>query len=231
MARAVWITRAQPGADETAARVRGLGLQPLVSPVLEVRRLTPEIDLDGVAALVFTSRNAVTAWAALSPGRDLPVLAVGDATAEAAREVGFGRVESARGDVHDLAALIDRRAPELGGRLLHPRAAETAEDLAALVRAPLVSAPVYETVEVRPSEALDGLARLDVVLVHSPKAARTLARLVARSVGLTFLCISDRAAAPLLQAGHEKVLAAPFPAEAALLKLLREATGQGLEPG
>ncbi|MDB5446123.1 MAG: hemD, partial [Phenylobacterium sp.] len=34
----IWITRAQPGADATAERVRGMGHQALVAPLLAVRR-------------------------------------------------------------------------------------------------------------------------------------------------------------------------------------------------
>ena len=52
--RRVWITRAQPGADSTAARVRALGHEPLVAPLLAVRPLEAEsLDLRGVAALAF----------------------------------------------------------------------------------------------------------------------------------------------------------------------------------
>ena len=48
----VWITRAQPGADATAERVRALGHEAVVAPLLAVRPLSDvEIDLTGVAAL------------------------------------------------------------------------------------------------------------------------------------------------------------------------------------
>ena len=42
----------------------------------------------GVAALAFTSINGVSAFAELSDRRDLPTFCVGDATADAARELG-----------------------------------------------------------------------------------------------------------------------------------------------
>src|SRR4051812_12438776 len=99
----IWITRAQPGADATAERVRALGHEALVAPLLAVRALEDvEIDLIGVAALAFTSANGVRAFADLSPERQIRVFAVGSTTAQAARAAGFRLVLSADGDVEAL---------------------------------------------------------------------------------------------------------------------------------
>ena len=102
----VWITRAQPGAARTADRVQALGFTPLIAPLLAVQSLSPSIDLDGMGSLAFTSVNGVASFAALSVERDLPVFAVGDATAQAARDAGFATVVSASGDVEDLERAI-----------------------------------------------------------------------------------------------------------------------------
>ena len=92
----VWVTRAQPGADRTADRLLALGYVPVVLPLLALEAIfQPNPDLSDVWALAFTSRNAVTAFAPLTPDRALPVFAVGDATAEAARAAGFADVRSA----------------------------------------------------------------------------------------------------------------------------------------
>ena len=115
----VWVTRAQPGADRTAARLRALGFVPVVLPLLALRSIAqPAPDLSDVSALTFTSRNAVTVFAGLTPERLLPVFAVGDATAGAARAAGFSDVLSAVGDVEALARLIAserERSGECGG--------------------------------------------------------------------------------------------------------------------
>ena len=93
----IWVTRAQPGADATAARLRERGYEAVVSPVLRTQALAGvTIDLSDVDALAFTSGAAVGAFAALTPRRDLPVFAVGDATAGLARATSSGRVASAR---------------------------------------------------------------------------------------------------------------------------------------
>ena len=229
-ARRIWVTRASPGAEATAARLAARGFQPLVDPLLEVRDLSPAIDLDGVAALAFTSVNGVAAFARLSDQRDRPVFTVGDRTARAAREAGFADVASADGDVAALAALILDRAAGLDGAVLHPSALEPAGDLLSPLAAAGLSArrlAVYEALDRDPSSstlaALDGL---DAVLLHSPRAARTLSAWLTRHPAprLAAVCLSPAVAAPLgtlVQAGRLKsVTSAPHPDETALLNLL-----------
>ncbi len=86
--------------------------------------------LEGAAGLLFTSANGVRAFAAASARRDLPALAVGDATADAARAAGFADVASAGGTVADLALLVRRRLKPEAGALVHSAAQEVAGDLA-----------------------------------------------------------------------------------------------------
>ena len=221
--RRIWVTRAQPQAEATAARLRALGLEPIVAPVLEIRPIVDAaVDLAGVDALAFTSAAGVSAFAALSARRDLIVFAVGDATAETARGAGFVDVRSAGGDVHALAALIAAAAPAL---VLNPTAAEPAADLPALLAAQGVaarSALVYETRETVLEAAPASLAG---VLVHSAKAARAVARLLAgsRVSGITIYAISLTASAPLAGLELHRIVIAPSPNEAALLGLLGSA--------
>lgn len=224
----VWITRARPGAEATAARLSALGFTPLIDPLLEVRDLPWTANLAGVGALAFTSRNGVAAFARISGERGLPVFAVGDATAEVAAEAGFTRIESAQGDVADLAALIAERRP--AGAVLHPAAAEPAGDLVSpLVRAGIEarSVALYETVARTPDTAtLDVLDDLAAVLLHSPKAARALAAVLeARPApALRALCLSPAVAGPLAGLVADgrlgAVAAAPRPRETALFDLL-----------
>jgi uroporphyrinogen-III synthase len=103
--RQVLITRPEPDASETAARVASLGWAPVVAPVLELRAghvaSGPAYD-----AVLVTSRNAIPALPASSKGTML--LAVGRATAARAAEAGFGTVLDADGDASELAALAGR---------------------------------------------------------------------------------------------------------------------------
>jgi uroporphyrinogen-III synthase len=229
-ARRIWVTRASPGAEATAARITAMGLEPLVDPLLEVRDLSPIVDLTGVAALAFTSVNGVAAFARLDGARDRPVFAVGDRTARAAREAGFAEVASADGDVEALAALILAQAGRLDGTVLHPSALEPAGDLVSPLVAGGLSArrlAVYESLDRDPSPStLAALDDLETVLLHSPRAARALARWLAKhpAPGLTALCLSAAVAQPLgalVQTGQlGGVTSAPHPTETALLDLL-----------
>lgn len=223
----VWITRAQPGADATAARVRALGHAPLVLPLLAVQPIPDvQVDLAGVRALAFTSANGLRAFAEACADRSLQVFAVGAATAQAAREAGFRRVLSADGDVEALAERIAARRAEIGGAVLHPGAAEPAGDLAgALARVKVEVRPLtlYDTVPVRlGADQIAQLAGMDVALAYSPKAARTLAGVLRAhpQPQLRILGLSKAVLAPLAKVGSAGLASPPFPLEAAMLNLL-----------
>lgn len=230
----VWITRAAPGAETTAERVRAMGLEPLIAPLIETAAVDgPPIDLAGIGALAFTSAAGAAAFAARSAERALPVFAVGGATARAARGLGFPDVVSADGDVTALARLIAARGP-IGGAVLHAAAAEPAGDLAgdlSRLGVPARAVTVYETRDVAPPEAMAGeLPALDAVLLHSPRAARGLAAWVAEHPAprLAAVCLSEAVAAPLLQSMLRSISAAKRPEESALLAAL---AGALAEPG
>jgi uroporphyrinogen-III synthase len=226
----VWVTRARPGADATAGRLRELKLEAVVEPLLEVRP-TPEADIDlaDVSAIAFTSANAVATFAERSPERAIRVFAVGDATATAARAQRFGNVLSARGDVAALATALAARRRELPGVVLYPAAAEPAQDLAGALEAvglKVRQVTLYETVVLEPSEALvERLPRIDGVLVHSARAAKALAAFLKThpSPGLTAFCLSRQIGRSLARAGLAGVVSAESPNEAALLALLSPA--------
>ena len=218
--RRVWITRTQPQADATAARLRAMGFEPVVAPVLVSRAITDvDVDLSGVDALAFTSAAGVRAFADLSPERTLPVFAVGAATAEAARGAGFSTIRTGGGDVH---ALVTTMAEAGSGAVLNPTAREPAADLPALLAArgiPATSIAVYETVPTEASAPTD----IDAILIHSARAARMVAGLISpeRARALKVFAISEAAAAPLRALAFASLATSPFPDEASLLSLLQ----------
>jgi uroporphyrinogen-III synthase len=223
----IWITRAQPGADATAERVRALGHEPIVAPLLAVKPVRDaEINLAGVAALAFTSANGVRAFADLSGERSLRVFAVGAATAQAARAAGFKLVLSADGDVDALAEGIGQRRFELRGAVLHPGAAEQAGDLVAALQRQGVEARglvLYETTPVKlAADAATQLVRADAVLLHSPKAARVLAGVLKAHPApqLRALGLSKAVVKPLSRAKVGPRTFPSMPLEAALLNLI-----------
>jgi uroporphyrinogen-III synthase len=223
----IWVTRAQPGADATASRLSGtgLGIVPVVAPLIETTPLevSPE-PLHAHDALVFTSAAAVRCVADLSDDRSLPVFAVGEATARAARAAGWTEVQDADGAVTDLARLL--RADGRRHRLLHPCAAVTAGDLSDVGVTPW---PVYRTDDAATgweAALADLLAgRMAGVLVQSPSAGRALAARLGGSVPggePVLFALSPACAGPLLSSGFREIASPPFPREAALLKVVAD---------
>lgn len=224
----VWVTRARPGAEATARRLKALGHEPVVAPLLTLRAQPgAKADLDGVGALSITSANAAPLLAAATPERDLPLFVVGDATATAARAAGFTDVWSADGDVEALARLIGSSWSPDRGAVLHAGAREPAGDLPGALAAKGIevrSLVLYDT-DTTDEVDVEAVAGADAVLVHSPKAARALAALAAdqpRLRRMRALALSEACAVPLRAAGYSPVAVAQFPKEEALLKLLGE---------
>lgn len=225
--RKIWITRAQPAAEATAARVRALGHEPIIAPLLTVQPAEGvEIDLCGVCALAFTSANGVRAFIEATPDRSLRVFAVGPATAQVVRAAGFKNVLSANGDVEALAEGIAARKRDLKGCVLHPGAAEPAGDLVGALAVHGIEARrliLYDTVAADLTyDELAILTDVDAVLLHSPKAAEALVQLLKTSSlpKLRALCLSKAVMKPLARTKLSSKTFAPFPLEAALLNLI-----------
>ncbi|MEO0441484.1 MAG: uroporphyrinogen-III synthase [Pseudomonadota bacterium] len=106
MSLPVLILRPRDSALRTAAKVRDLGLEPIVDPLFELESIDwAPPDVSQFDSLLLTSANAVTfAGPALEKFSDLPVLAVGEKTAEAARKAGLTIAESGNGGAAELLA-------------------------------------------------------------------------------------------------------------------------------
>jgi uroporphyrinogen-III synthase len=231
----VLVTRPEPAASETARILHAAGHEVLVDPLLAIRYTGDAPGLAGVTALLATSRNGIEGFAVASGRRDLPVYAVGDATAQAAAALGFAQIVSARGDAAALAALVrERHAPD-DGVLLHASGEEVAEDLSALLspygftvcRAILYRAIASEALGAAASSALAASA-VDAVLFFSPRTAAIFVRVV-RAAGLAghlaasaALCLSASVAAALGDTQWRSVAVAERPDQEALLALLAQ---------
>ena len=230
----ILITRPREDAEPLAAELVRRGFTPLVQPMLEIRTLEgPPLNLEGVQALLCTSANGVRATAARTTRRDLPVLAVGDATARAARDAGFAQVESAGGDVESLARLAAGRLDPAAGRLLHAAGTAVAGDLAGdlgragftVERHVLYAAePVTELGH----DAVQGLyaGTIDAVLFFSPRTGRSFVKVVQKAGladrlgGVVALCLSEAVGTAVRTVDWQAIHVARQPDQAALLDLL-----------
>jgi len=208
--RRVLVLRPEPGASETLARAGQLGLDAVSIPLFEVEPVTwalpdPRI-FDG---LLLTSANAAhLAGARLNDLAHLPVYAVGEATAEAARSVGLDVV--ATGD-SGVDRLLDSIAPTV--RLLH-LAGEDRKVPASGQNVTQIT--VYRSKPLPAPDLAD--AGASIVLIHSPRAARRFAELANDRASIAIAAISP-AAAEAAGHGWESVHVAQRPVDDALLAL------------
>src|SRR5690242_8563680 len=118
--RRALVTRPRAEAVALAEALDRRGIEAIIEPLLDIHyRDAPAPDLADVQALLCTSANGVRALARRSRERGIALFAVGEATAARARAEGFAQVESARGDINDLARLARERLCPQHGRLLH----------------------------------------------------------------------------------------------------------------
>jgi uroporphyrinogen-III synthase len=228
----VLITRPEPGATETAARLFASGFFPVVAPVLSIvgRELhTP----DHVAAILLTSRNAVAACA-LSL-HELPVFAVGTATARRAAETGFKHVFNADGDAGVLVKLVTESMSPADGALFLPTGQGQGWAIASALR--LQGFRVVRRVAYRavcapelPSAAAIELHQgaLSAAMFFSGETSRHFVRLI-QAAGLAnavrdidAVSISEAAAVPLRSLPWRRVGVAAKPNQDAMLVLLND---------
>ncbi len=246
MRRHVLVTRPEPGLSETMEAVADLGFEPVASPLLHIaarRALLPGART--LAALLLTSGQAVAPLADAArrdPAlRALPLFAVGDSTAARARDAGFARTLSARGDARDLAGLAQEAMPAafLGSEahaLLLATGAGQGNALAGLLRARgarVQRRVVYEALPVRrlPEAALKalGAGKIAACLFFSAETARNFGHVCPVALhpalnAIHALAISPAVGAALTGLPWRSVRIARHPDAEAMLALLAPGT-------
>lgn len=232
------VTRPAADAADLAASLGARGIESIIEPLLEIRFI-PEAGanlapmLADAQAVLFTSANGVRAFAAATSNRDLPVFAVGDATAAAARSAGFRDVESAGGNVEDLARLVIAVLKPGEGALLHAAGSITAGDLGSRLAAAGFELRRIVLYEAAPATRLGpateaGLrnGEVDVALFFSPRTATVFVTL-ASAAGLAPACrdvtaigLSPAVAAALSGLAWRELVTAAGPTEIELLAAL-----------
>ncbi len=230
----VLVTRPEADAAPIAADLAARGHTVVIEPLLTiVPKPDAVVDLSDVQALALTSANGARILAERTTRRDLPVFAVGDATAAAARAAGFAEVESAGGDVVALAGLIASRLDPVAGLVFHPAARHLAGDLKGRLEAVGFAVRRVALYKSEPSGALsratasalrDG--RIAAALFFSPRTGRTFVRLLSESrltaaCGcMTAVCLSAAVAEDVKRLPWRALHIAAQPTQAALLDSL-----------
>jgi uroporphyrinogen-III synthase len=226
----VLVVRPSEQAARTARRIAALGHQPLLAPVLEIAPTgarIPELTVDLVLA---TSARAFAGAFLSSKLLALPLHCVGEKTAQAGREAGFSKFESAENSEVLAAALLKlgetKSALYLAGRERKP-------ELEALLRRAGWRLDIVETYAAQPVGSLPddvqtalAAGEIEAVLHYSPRSAALFAGLAGSAAAqATHICLSADVAKALLQAWPEtlpaKIAVASHPDEESLLSLLQ----------
>ena len=217
------VTRPEPGATATAARLRQLGFEPVLLPCLTIKHGFAEF-AEQPSAIILTSAQAIPALPANF--HQIPCFCVGDATSQRAREAGFTAVESASGDAKDLFRLIISRQVagthllaigENHGLALARRLREAGIDV--------VRRSVYSATPLRalPAPIKSSLAagEIDKALFYSAETAKAFIALHPPATArMESLALSPAIAEVLQGLPWRAIRVALSPAEADLLALL-----------
>lgn len=225
--------------DPVAAGLAAAGHQVTSAPLMRVVHFGGLPTLDGVHALIVTSRNGLKAVAPLSDAaRALPLYAVGPATAALARELGVKHVVEGPGTARELLEIITRSADKDAGPLLHIAGETLACDLAAALGTRGFTArteTVYRTepVDALPTKVADAFRQntFGGVVLMSPKTASVYSALVqgadlgSQALRMAHFCLSDAVAQKLETLGAVRVAVARLPNSQEMLALIaREAS-------
>lgn len=185
----VLLTRPEPGASRTAARLTELGFCPILAPALVIRTLPTSLpDRTRLQALLVTSANALLALP--PPWHAHPLFTVGTTTAAQARANGFSYIHNADADATALVALVTKTCRPADGALLQLSGSGQGQDLTHALRAAsfrVIRRAVYAASPAPslPDTAKTALAEGNIAhaLFFSAATARVFLRLV-RHAGL-----------------------------------------------
>jgi uroporphyrinogen-III synthase len=241
---AVLVTRPHLDDETTAASLRARGFEVLRAPMLRFEPVAFHDDTDvGYGAVIVTSANALRGIEPhLTASRllKLPLFAVGEHTASAARRAGFGKVIVANGGAAGLRdcvlASVKAKTLKKAGILLYLAGADLARDLSGELGERgfwVVTQTTYRMIPVSnlPRETCEAFAAngVEAVLHYSRRSARAFLEAVrAAGVEISALaipqcCLSDAVASILRDAGATQVMAAATPDENALFATLDRA--------
>jgi uroporphyrinogen-III synthase len=237
------VTRPEPDALKLRALLEEHGHQATVEPLLQVSFDTADpIDLEGVQALIATSRNALRALKshpALAEARQLPLFAVGEATAKEARVLGFEVVVTGAGTAQELVVHIVSALDPAAGLLLHLAGDVLAGDLKGALEEHGFRVLQPQVYRMLPATALSedtveqlAMGEIDGVILLSPRTAQVYVALM-RKQGLASVarkvlhfCLSPAVARPLESLGTVRVQIAEIPRLGEVVALIDAAAQQ-----
>ena len=234
----VLVTRPDEEGLALANQLKTVGKKILLEPVLIVENLpVKDLSYDKTQAYVITSANSIKALLNLRPDLEIPLFAVGNASAIAARKSGFKTVYSADGDADDLAKLVDDILNPSEGDLLYISGKTQSGNLFKKLSSlgfGVSEVVVYETI---PRKSLSPATvaaikndQVDTILLYSSKTAEVLIKLIRKSrlvrqcKKITIICLSKGIADVAKNLNWYNVLVSDKPTQESMLGLLEKST-------
>ncbi|MFW0777349.1 MAG: uroporphyrinogen-III synthase [Rickettsiales bacterium] len=236
--KTILITRGVSDGEELHEQLQELGHRVIHEPLTEiflnhtVRQELQQSLQNEPDAIILTSRYGARALAALTEIRDLALLCVGDATAEAARSVGFTRVSTAGGTADDLVTYI-LDAYDSDSRLIYGSAVHVRTDLEAELGAYGMEVQRVVLYEATASEALSDTLieqlkreQVDAVTFLSQRSVDIFLKLLANTDvsnatdHMEAYCLSEAVAMPLQDSQWKSIIIAPEPTLASLISTI-----------
>jgi len=176
------ITRPKQDAEALAIRLKSLGHEAVIVPLLEiVPRQGISVPPRSYQAICLTSANGIINDPSLVSKR---VLTVGPQSAEAARAAGYEAVSHHGGDLEGLVSHIARTLKPQDGPLLYLSGATTSGDLEGQLKALGFSVDrivTYDAVAIEPLDLANVIHISNGVLLYSPRSAKLWANAVEKA--------------------------------------------------
>lgn len=234
MSKSIVITRARGDETELSNALKECGFHVIHEPMTEIfllhtaRPALEELLAQDPDAVILTSRHGARALASLSALRDMPLLCVGETTADTAQSLGFNRVSACGGDVEALQRYVHDAYDE-GARFAYVSAEHIRREMT-VEGMEIARVIAYEAraVEQFSDVLVEQLKRghMDAATFMSARAAEIFCTLAERAQlagaiePLQAFALSDAIAKMLNRLSWKAVYAAPKPTLASLIQCI-----------
>jgi len=232
----VLLTRPAGQSEALAKTLRNLGYAPFIDPLLNIIPISKQLDSSGIQALLFTSANAVGPFCAANAERDLPVFAVGAASAAALRKAGFREIHTGDSGADAVARDIIRLCDPQNGSVLHVSGETIRGNPAGILdeggfdyrREIVYRADAATEISPKTMAAIKD-DKITTILFFSPRTGETFANLIGmaglteKCGGMMALCLSPAVAGSVRNLPWRTVIAAKSPQTDAMIAALKDA--------
>lgn len=232
----VVITRPIEQSRMLAGKIQFLGYKVFLSPLLEIIPIPKQLNLSPVQAIVFTSANAIVPFSKANSERNLPVYAVGKATARVAEIFNFNNISIGKQNAESLIGQIVNKHSPKDGLILHisGETVTSSVEKVLLKHGFKVERQILYRAEAATqlcSGAIKAIktGEVKIILFFSPRTAKIFVNLMKMEGYERFcsdmiaLCLSDSVASNLPFNVWKKILVADAPQTDAMIEALKEA--------